>query len=1016
MELKKPWLFSDRSFIRQILQWINLREEESERTLLLFIAYTAICVGLRWAERSTEAQLVYQSGVDYLPRFYIASAVIGSGLVFFYSWLQRVFPLRSLLVALAPIMVLPLFILPVMMQIPGHQGSSLFILRLWLDAIYIVNELNTSIAANQLFDIRQIKRTYPLIRSGFLVAQVFSGFSLYWLLDILSLNYIVFVTGLLIVFGGSILLYLSNIYPQAFPNTRQQKIKGSRNQLSLAQQRHISQPVKQYAWLLIALIALLQVIGMLIEFQYFSQVESKFQGNGGAQIAKFLGVLDGIVGLCALITQWFISSRAVENLGAFFTISILPAGMALLPGVIAFLGLFFMSPDSPIGAMVAQNFFWGLVFFQFFDDLFRYTFIANNNTLFFHPIPDKIRSYLQTLSEGVAGAAGAFLASTIILTSPWLADYVLPYISKNWILVIETAAIGIICFTLVWFVRSRYVELLVLSAGKGHLSTTDVDIKALKQAVIKGLLEKGKDADKHSCIELLSQIDLQTAKAVLAPLLINLPASLQYQSLEVMLTAGVDPQYSPSVRALLDQPQGFVVPEVFALALRYVWLAEENSNLQQLTEYLHQEQDSLIRGTAATLLLRQGDAKQRVAATKTLGQLLTHKQEKVRVNAVKILNETAYLQTLRIHIPNLLQDESLRVRCAVLEMIARTRLEEYYHVLIAGLCYKSTRTQAIKSIVTLENETLPMLIKLGTNIYQPEIVRMYAWRTISQISTPEVINSLWLHLEKSCGKNRNYILQALLKRYQQEGILGLANRWHQIRVEQLIEEELRFLGEIYAAYTDLKFHEIWQTTTSERLTACQLLLKALLELEIDIKERLLLLLKLIYNREKIQAATFHVRSEFGADIAQGLEILEHTIHNLKYKPVLLHIFDHRPLEEKLKYINQENIVEYEPMVVSDRISSLLTHSHYLSDWCLACCFHLSKVAKIKLSIPTILDNLRHPTGFVREAALAYVAIATRNVLDKILPQMKKDRDPLVAALVQELIDSSQINCEKIHNL
>lgn len=104
------------------------------------------------------------------------------------------------------------------------------------------------------------------------------------------------------------------------------------------------------------------------------------------------------------------------------------------------------------------------------------------------------------------------------------------------------------------------------------------------------------------------------------------------------------------------------------------------------------------------------------------------------------------------------------------------------------------------------------------------------------------------------------------------------------------------------------------------------------------------------------------------------------------------------------------------MVVSDRISSLLTHSHYLSDWCLACCFHLSKVAKIKLSIPTILDNLRHPTGFVREAALAYVAIATRNVLDKILPQMKKDRDPLVAALVQELIDSSQINCEKIHNL
>ena len=73
MELKHLWLPRYPNFIKQILQWVNLREDESKRTFLLFIAYTSICVGLRWAERSTEAQLVYQSGVDYLPRFYIAS-------------------------------------------------------------------------------------------------------------------------------------------------------------------------------------------------------------------------------------------------------------------------------------------------------------------------------------------------------------------------------------------------------------------------------------------------------------------------------------------------------------------------------------------------------------------------------------------------------------------------------------------------------------------------------------------------------------------------------------------------------------------------------------------------------------------------------------------------------------------------------------------------------------------------------------------------------------------------------
>ena len=138
------------------------------------------------------------------------------------------------------------------------------------------------------------------------------------------------------------------------------------------------------------------------------------------------------------------------------------------------------------------------------------------------------------------------------------------------------------------------------------------------------------------------------------------------------------------VRSLLEQPQGTVDPEVFALALRYVWLAEPNPNLSLLEEYLHPRHHSLIRATAAALILRQGTPMQKVAATKTMRRMLTHKQERERVNGVKALREAVYLQALRIHIPNLLQDESLRVRCAVLEMIAATHLEEYYSALASG--------------------------------------------------------------------------------------------------------------------------------------------------------------------------------------------------------------------------------------------------------------------------------------------------------------------------------------------
>ena len=103
-------------------------------------------------------------------------------------------------------------------------------------------------------------------------------------------------------------------------------------------------------------------------------------------------------------------------------------------------------------------------------------------------------------------------------------------------------------------------------------------------------------------------------------------------------------------------------PNIFALALRYVSLAESSLNLIQLEEYLNSKQNSVIRGTAAALLLTRGTTKQKVAATKTLRWMLTNKDEEIRVDGVNSLAEAAYLQALRIHIPSLLEDESLRVK------------------------------------------------------------------------------------------------------------------------------------------------------------------------------------------------------------------------------------------------------------------------------------------------------------------------------------------------------------------
>jgi HEAT repeat protein len=1011
MELKNNWLGSDKGVFARLLQWVNLRPEESDRTWLMFAFYTTTSVGLRWTEDSTVALFLDKYGANWLPLIYIASSLMGTLLVFFYSWLQKVLPLRWVVAALAPCMFIPLFLLRLGLEVPGLAVGVVFLLRLWVDAFYVLNDLNTSIAANQVFNIREIKRTYPIVSSGLLVADIVSGFSLPLLVMFVGLkNIIIPVSAIFIILGAGILRYLSHRYKSAFPDN-------SVKQAAIAQIKArpvLSGQLRKYSLFLFAFFGLLQIIGVLIDFQYLSQIEINYSDT---EIASFLGIFGGITGLCELLMQLFVSSRVLEKFGVFFTSASLPICIAiLLPSSIVLLSLLPITQE--------HSFFWGLVIMKFIDELLRYTFVVSGNPLLFQPIPDKFRSSVQTLSGGIAEAWGTGIAGIIVLVTIWIGTSVIPIpFDKNWVLVIETTIVAILCLGILWVLRSRYVDLLVLSAGRGQLTGLDVDVRTFKQAVAKTLRESGSTADKSSCIDLLTEIDPPGAAEILAPLLTKLPPELQTSSLEAMLTAGANSIYLPEVKPLLQLPKTEITPEVFALALRYVWLAEENPNLTKLEQFLYIEQHSLIRATAATLLLRQGTTQQKVAATRTLKTMLTHSQEQERMNAVKALSGAVYLQTLRLLIPTLLQDKSLRVRCAVLEMIAATHLEDYYSALLAGLYYKSTRSTAIRSIVKLENEALPMLVEIATNRYKPEVVRAYTWRAIGQIPTLEAIDVLWENLETCKGTNRDRILRCLLKRRQQDGISSLLDKSYEATVERLIDEELEFLGEIYAGYIDFKTQgEVYanyleyknrnftdSNLESQKVTSiCQLLQKSLLDLEIDIKERLLLLLRLLYSHDKMQAAKFNLLSESAVNLARGLEILEHTV-TLPNKSTLLDILDQREPQEKLQILVDAKIIKYEQMIISDRVRQLLTLENSLSDWSLACCFHFAASARIRLTIPQITNNLRHPTSFVREAAISYLSMASHRVLIELLPQLQNDSHPLIAAQVKELTKKLMVN-------
>ena len=175
MGLIDQW-FSKGGWRQTLLQGFNLRAEEAERTFLMFAFYATTSIGLVWLEAITADLFLSAYKAEGLPWIYIASAGIGSGLSFVYSQLQKVLPLRRVIVIIALLMAAPLLlfwlglsaqaIYPFEFWQVSTVGITIFLMRLWVEALNVLNDLNTAITANQLFNIREIKRTYPLISSG----------------------------------------------------------------------------------------------------------------------------------------------------------------------------------------------------------------------------------------------------------------------------------------------------------------------------------------------------------------------------------------------------------------------------------------------------------------------------------------------------------------------------------------------------------------------------------------------------------------------------------------------------------------------------------------------------------------------------------------------------------------------------------------------------------------------------------------------------------------------------------
>ena len=229
---------------------------------------------------------------------------------------------------------------------------TIFGLRLWMEAIYGLNDLNVSITANQLFNIREIKRTFPLISSGNLVADVLSGFSVFFLVSFVGLDNVLVLSFVIMMVGAGVLLIISRNYDHAFPDSLQRQAEAGQDDHKAQRSRGT---IRSYVTMLFSFFVLAQILMYLIEFEFLTQLNINLEADG---IAAFLGIFSGLLGLIELLTQWFTSSRLIERQGVF-------AVLAILPLVIVGISLMTLVGGFP-ALLGGSALFIGLVVLKFF--------------------------------------------------------------------------------------------------------------------------------------------------------------------------------------------------------------------------------------------------------------------------------------------------------------------------------------------------------------------------------------------------------------------------------------------------------------------------------------------------------------------------------------------------------------------------------------------------------------------------------------------------------------------------
>jgi HEAT repeat protein/ATP/ADP translocase len=500
-----------------------VHRHEWPKVLLLLSVSTCIGMGFTISRAAAEALFLTHFGVEYLPLLQLVNPLLVLVSTTVYgAYVSRLSHERLMVyTALLPIPVILLLRAAMVLDI----GWIYFFLFAFVLAYAVILATSWSVYLPGHYDVQASKRLVPFISSGMLIGTVLGGVGIALWVSVIGAANVLFIWIATLVGVVVLIQSITRLFTAMTADTRRVKLGGAQPSgappsivQSLKNGIAYSRASALFMTTAMSTIATMMAL-QLIDYEC-SKIFARAYPNA-ASLTAFLGIVDGLTTLLALLIQWFVVPQCIRRLGVQGTNLLFPYCLT-----------------AAFGGLLAAPMVGPAIYARFTRSSLMPSLRGTTRTLMLNAVPRKTGAVVRSFNIGVVMPVGQGAGAVILL------------LLKGQHVPILFPILGLLLSALYLFYsykqnRAYGVALLeLLQEDKIHLlDLEDDEIRQLDASAVAAIsvrLQSDQDDVCLAAVELLRTIGSAPARAALEQHLPHPSPTVTAAILQALVTMGAN--------------------------------------------------------------------------------------------------------------------------------------------------------------------------------------------------------------------------------------------------------------------------------------------------------------------------------------------------------------------------------------------------------------------------------------------------------------------------------------------